>query len=203
MRHMSDTARTSASIHRSLHALLAGVIDYAGLFPPASLPLDQSIRNYARYRTYPDAWMLGRFICPTTKLSELAPLVRKLFPSGPPLMISALGRPSKTFVEAMPAFGEDLKAIAAFRAAVSDRATVDVLESRLPEVIRDVLPKLLDSIVCLSDQVSLRPFCEVGFDASWKTTLPNFAQMMGQRRSIGYKLRTGGVEAKAFPSPEQ
>jgi hypothetical protein len=26
---------------------------------------------------------------------------------------------------------------------------------------------------------------------------------MGQRRLVGYKLRSGGVEAKAFPSPEQ
>src|SRR5438034_269722 len=37
----------------SLRALLSGSVDYAGLFPPARLPLDQAIRNYARYRTDP------------------------------------------------------------------------------------------------------------------------------------------------------
>jgi hypothetical protein len=28
-----------------LRALLTGIVDYAGLFPPAKLPLDQAIRN--------------------------------------------------------------------------------------------------------------------------------------------------------------
>jgi hypothetical protein len=196
-----STAATGTTA--SLRELLAGVIDYAGLFPPASLPLDQSIRNYARYRNDPESWMLGRFICPTTKLSELLPFVRELFADGPPLAISALGRPTKSFVEVIPAFGEDLKAIAEFRAAAGERAVIEVLELRLPEVIRDLLPRLLDSIVFLSEQARLRPFCEVGFDASWKNTLPNVVQVMSQRRLVGYKLRSGGVEAKAFPSPEQ
>jgi len=43
-----------------LRQLLAHVIDYAGLFPPAKLPLDVSIRQFARYRTDAAAWMLGR-----------------------------------------------------------------------------------------------------------------------------------------------
>ncbi len=55
----------------SLRALLSGVIDYAGLFPPAQLPLEQALKNYAEYRAGPDAWMLGRFVCPAAKLAEL------------------------------------------------------------------------------------------------------------------------------------
>ena len=31
----------------SLRALLSEIVDYAGLFPPAGLPLDKAIRNYA------------------------------------------------------------------------------------------------------------------------------------------------------------
>ena len=45
----------------SLRALLAGTIDYAGLFPPASLSLGETVRNYLSYRTQPEAWMLARF----------------------------------------------------------------------------------------------------------------------------------------------
>ena len=44
----------------ALHALVSSIIDYAGLFPPARLPLDTAIGNYARYRTEPEAWMLAR-----------------------------------------------------------------------------------------------------------------------------------------------
>jgi hypothetical protein len=47
--------------------LLAGLIDYAGVFPPAALPLDQALANYARYRTSPEAWMLGRFVLPVAQ----------------------------------------------------------------------------------------------------------------------------------------
>jgi hypothetical protein len=40
------------------------LIDYAGVFPPAALPLEQALANYERYRASPEAWMLGRFVLP-------------------------------------------------------------------------------------------------------------------------------------------
>jgi len=52
----------------SLRALLANLIDYAGLYPPASLPLDCVIANYSRYLTSPDAWILNRLVLPFDKL---------------------------------------------------------------------------------------------------------------------------------------
>jgi hypothetical protein len=55
----------------SLRALLSGVIDYAGLFPPAQLPLEEALRNYRNYSASADAWMLGRFVCPAAKLKDL------------------------------------------------------------------------------------------------------------------------------------
>ena len=83
-------------MNASLRALLTNVVDYAGLFPPAELSLDASIRNYARYRREPESWMLGRFICPATRLHELAPYVGELFASGPPLAVAAPGRGGKS-----------------------------------------------------------------------------------------------------------
>ena len=53
-------------------ALLAGAIDYAGLFPPAGLDLEATVRNYAAYRAGRDAWALGRFVLPATKIAEFA-----------------------------------------------------------------------------------------------------------------------------------
>ena len=79
----------------SLRALLTGVIDYAGLFPPASLPLDQAVRNYARYRTEPESWMLARFVCPANRLPELAPQLGEFKPGGDPLALSVLGVDAK------------------------------------------------------------------------------------------------------------
>ena len=55
----------------ALHALLSGLIDYAGLFPPASLDLPAAMRNYAAYRAGAHAWMLGRFVVPAALVAEV------------------------------------------------------------------------------------------------------------------------------------
>jgi hypothetical protein len=56
---------------KSLHALLENLIDYAGLYPPASLPLPEVIQNYERYLASPDAWILNRLVLPFAKLNEV------------------------------------------------------------------------------------------------------------------------------------
>lgn len=56
---------------RSLRTLLAGLIDYAGLFPPAALSMQDAVRNYARYREGEDAWALGKFVVQEERVSEV------------------------------------------------------------------------------------------------------------------------------------
>src|SRR4051794_11478974 len=75
----------------SPRTLLSGVVDYARVFPPAQLPLEQAIRNYARYRQDADAWMLGRFVIPAARLNELDAFA-DLFPVDPPFLVAVLGR---------------------------------------------------------------------------------------------------------------
>ncbi len=55
-----------------VRALLESAIDYAGLFPPASLSMPEAVSNFATYRSSPEAWALGRFILPVSRLSEFA-----------------------------------------------------------------------------------------------------------------------------------
>ncbi len=52
----------------SLNALVQGLIDYAGLFPPAALDLPEVVQRYAAYRAGPHGWMLGRLIVPASEL---------------------------------------------------------------------------------------------------------------------------------------
>jgi hypothetical protein len=53
-----------------LRSLVASLVDYAGLFPPASLTMEKAVENYQRYRLSPAAWMLGRFVVPASRLEE-------------------------------------------------------------------------------------------------------------------------------------
>src|SRR5205809_4623216 len=102
-------------MNASLRALLSGLIDYAGLFPPAGLPLDQAIRNYARYRHESDAWMLGRFVIPANRLAEVQPYQDELFGDGPSFRFTVLG-PNESGCEALRrGLDEALKQVEAFR----------------------------------------------------------------------------------------
>jgi hypothetical protein len=54
----------------SLRDLLLGLIDYAGLFPPAALDMPAAMRKYAEYRESEYRWALGRFVVPVARLDE-------------------------------------------------------------------------------------------------------------------------------------
>jgi hypothetical protein len=55
----------------SLDQLVIGSIDYAGLFPPASLPIEQVLENFANYVESNDKASLGRLVLPTRLLDQV------------------------------------------------------------------------------------------------------------------------------------
>lgn len=50
---------------------MSEVIDYAGCFPPASLPLAEAVENYRAYKDGPFGWMLGRFVVGAEDVSNV------------------------------------------------------------------------------------------------------------------------------------
>ena len=51
-------------------ALLARLIDDAGQFPPARKPLEEALRDHEAARASEHGWMLGRFLCPASRLQD-------------------------------------------------------------------------------------------------------------------------------------
>jgi hypothetical protein len=64
----------------SLRLLLRGVVDYAGLFPPASLDMAAAVAEYASHRNGTEAWALGRFVLPSARLEELNSVAAAVLP---------------------------------------------------------------------------------------------------------------------------
>jgi hypothetical protein len=205
-----------------MRALLSGIIDYAGLFPPAKLPLDQAIRNYVRYRQEPEHWMLGRFVCPAARLGELASFQEGLFQAGPPFVFSALGRGGNSAAEFLSGLQADLEEIATFRERHGGRVVVDVFEVRLPaELTRPNTAQALAALLAEAGDVleaygpaAITPFYEAALTADWREALAAVLGVLangsryssGQRQSCrpaGLKLRCGGLEAAAVPSVGQ
>ena len=63
-----------------IKTLLRHIVDYAGLYPPAALPLPEVLRNYALYQHSEASWMLGRLVMGSAQL----PAFQHLRPSLPP-----------------------------------------------------------------------------------------------------------------------
>jgi hypothetical protein len=55
----------------AMRLLFGRAFDYAGLYPPASLALDEVLAAYTRYREGAHAWALGRLVVPAARLGEI------------------------------------------------------------------------------------------------------------------------------------
>ncbi|MGE0814011.1 MAG: hypothetical protein AB7O28_22320 [Vicinamibacterales bacterium] len=163
----------------SATALLEGVVDYAGLFPPAALPMPAAAAEYAAALASPSAWMLGRYVTPATRLPELLD-ARRGVAGAHPWTVSAIVRDRSD---------DDVAAIADFNAAAAGLAVVDSVEARpqAPEGV-DWLAERCAAIGAV--YVEIAPDAEA---AGWLARV----KALGLRA----KIRTGGVTAEAFPTP--
>ena len=105
----------------ALEHLLAGLIDYAGLFPPAGLGMAAAVRNYDSYRKGTEHWMLGRMIIPAARLPEYEDTIRNAGIDASAWSLSVLASPA------------DAERLAGFNTSADDRGgsgcgSIDVLE---------------------------------------------------------------------------
>jgi len=172
----------------ALHALLAGAVDYAGLFPPAGLPMGEAVANYAEYVRGPDAWALGRFVVPIARLAELEQSADALAPRVPeaPWRLSALVGANP--VEELHALGEFNCRHAAADASALSADAVEAKAGSVPDVERIVaaVPKWAKAYIEVPPAGDPRPLIEA------------IARLGGRA-----KIRTGGVTPDAFPTAAQ
>lgn len=209
-----ETQEPSDLIAPSLMALLHETVDYAGLFPPADLPLSDAIHNYADYRGEPQAWMLSRFVLPVRRLSDLEPY-QSLFRNGDPYVFSVLGTGGEDPKSFLAAFRRDLDLIDAFDEHHAGRTTVDVMEVRLPKTLLDDDHDALvdffervDRALVSAGTAKLDLFFEVPVTDDTAPRLPEIAAAMAEMNSrqpvperceLGLKIRCGGMEPSDVP----
>jgi hypothetical protein len=193
----------------ALRALMSGVIDYAGLFPPAKLPLEDAVREYLAIRESPEAWLPGAFVIPASRVAELEPWADQLFRTAKPTRLSLLGRTSDDSEIWKTHLSEDLNRAGVFLARQAEGVRSSVWEIALPPRYQD--PGLLGAILVGAADV----FRSQGTSAVY-CEIPNSPQADELRRSVielhsqnqdslffGFKIRTGGLTPDAFPSVER
>jgi hypothetical protein len=181
----------------SLQALLAKSIDYAGMFPPCSLALEPALQNHASYVRSPDAWMLNTFVLPVEQFDAAKELLSAFDPLHP-LRVAALG-PKTANADAF--FDALEKADTSIRSLSSnvDLISISHLEMFLP---RDVDLALLEEARSIVGDLPV--FWETPPDRA-EQTIALLAEYNSNAdlATFGYKLRTGGVTADAFPTSAQ
>lgn len=179
----------------SLRALLAQSIDYAGMFPPCSVALEPALQNQAQYVRSADNWMLGAFILPVEQF-EAASTSLSQFDHKHRLRISALGSKTESPNDFRTALASTIAAIKSFSAQHADVVAINQLEMALPSHVDLALLSAADAMF---GEMKLNVFWEAPVDAA-EETIGLLAQHHKKNpRAFGYKLRTGGVTADAFP----
>ncbi len=202
------------TVSAGMRAFLHGLIDYAGLFPPARLSLDEAVPNFVAYRQTADAWMLSRFICPAARLASLRDYT-DLFEPSRPFPVSVLGTGGADAETFLRAFRSDLRAVEACEAAHDGRVRADLYEVRFPDVVTeagaDAVAELLlrvNEALADADVSFERLHVEAAFAGDWRETVHGTITALARHDAnggptFGFKVRCGGVTPDAFPTPEQ
>jgi hypothetical protein len=181
----------------SLQALLATSIDYAGMFPPCSLALEPALQNQGQYVRSPDAWMLGAFVLPVEQFDAARQLLSYFDPLHP-LRVAALGPKTANADGFLNALDQADTAIRWLSGNV-DLVAISHLEMLLPHDVD--LASLEEARSILGD---LPAFWEAPPDRAQETiALLAEHNSDADLATFGYKLRTGGVTADAFPTSPQ
>ncbi|MBM4109932.1 MAG: hypothetical protein FJ254_01060 [Phycisphaerae bacterium] len=182
--------------HSALRALLGESIDYAGLYPPASLDEPTAVSMFARLIGGGAGWIGARLVWPATRLSALGALAKGDAPVVEPprtegaWAVSAVTPPIAQWDD----FTASLAAVESFNdrhASPGEPAMrVDCLEvkaANAAEIERaiEVLPE------CFT-------YWELPVDRDVRGLLIAIAD-----EGFGAKIRTGGVTAAAHPTIEQ
>ena len=179
--------------------LLAALVDDAALFPPGNAAMADAVPAHRRHRHASYAELVGRFLCPASRLGEL----RREVGAGPPLRVGLIGDGT------VPAL------LAALEQARADpRLAVEAVELRLPadfSELADLPADLLTYVEVPRDRVDqLDLLAGTGRGAKLRTggprddAFPSVGEVAAfltacTERDLGYKCTAGLHSAVRHP----
>jgi hypothetical protein len=163
--------------------LFVCLVDYAGLFPPERLPMDDAVRRHRADEAVGNPVLTQRFLCPVSALEELRTRLR----------------PDERWrLGLIVDVGLDELAAAVRTVDADERLTLETIELRLPtaddprSAVARVTALAASTATGATVYVELSPAV-----AGWQDALEAVADA-----GLSAKVRCGGLEAPAFPSAE-
>jgi hypothetical protein len=207
-KELMSTNHTKPAI--SLRNFANKLIDYAGLFPPANLELLQAFHNFIFYSQSENKWMLNKFIIPAKRLDELSKILNEMTIEGV-VPLSVLGSGGDTTNAFKSNLANDLSSMRSFLDKHKSLISIDVFETKLPGELTgsdkgDELPELMQEVSKGLEEAlckSIPVFFEVNLKENHEEVIIRTVESIGAvNADCGFKLRTGGTEASAFPATQ-
>lgn len=173
-------------MREALESLLFGVIDYAGLFPPARLAMPAAFSEFQAHLDNEDeSWILDRFVCPAAQLPDLAALAKN---TEIEFGVTVIGTGGATPQEFDQAVSNDLARIESFERGFDGRISADAYEVKATD-------DLAATLKSLQAAKHLQRFVEIPLGEGLEDRL----HMIASHDDMAAKARTGGLSAEAFP----
>ena len=204
---------------KSFYSFMQGIIDYAGMFPPANLELTPAFSNYLDYINSDDEWMMDKFVCSMRSFEEITDTdsnVYKLlqdYDSKRLISFSLLltgGMTAKEFLKSLEA---ELKFIKYFTDNNTNteansfevKIPIELFERHNANGLKTFLndcSNFLDNFDMSKSIIFLEPAVNDNYEFMFEKLAHTSAEIENQGR-FGFKLRTGGITPELYPSTEQ
>lgn len=195
----------------TIKTLFNQIIDYAGMFPPAKLPMADAVENYLTYIDSNDNWMMSRLILPLGRINDLPDMITGK--TDKEILVSVLGSRS----EDLEGFLESIETVknksAHFNQMNSGKSKIDSTEIFFPaDAIQAIFSDTENSksrLIAILNEVedNYEFFFEIPWQNGNQDLFNQIAEFLTslenqfENVSLNLKLRTGGVTKDDFPSP--
>jgi len=198
----------------SINTFIDGIIDYAGLFPPANLNLFDSLSNYLNYIKTNKYNLLSSFVLPINLIDDFIPTLEKIGTDYSKLDISFVATKPNDAINFIDSIKSDMDKINSL-VNKNDKIYAKAIEITLPIKSdigenKDDFEKLYNTISMVSKLVNnekLQVYYEVPNSKNWIEITKNTIKLLAEYNSsnqnnISYKIRCGGVKPEMTPPNE-
>ena len=166
--------------------MLEGLIDYAGLYPPANLDMQATVHSWSANYSSEDRWMLARLIIPVNRLDEFTQAAEQLMPKSDeePWQLSVL----------LPEASSDSFTTAAQQVIDFNMSNCGAV-ANVVEFKATSTAEIDSALSCIHDDIF--PFIELPINQDPRGLIAALAGSIA-----GAKVRTGGISPELYPSVE-
>jgi hypothetical protein len=187
------------------------IIDYAGIIPPSNLDIKSAFRNYIKYISGEEKWMIGKFIIPARKLISLS-FMNETEELSNPVELAVLLTDENLFCDFNSSLYNDIKNIKEIN---SSHFSLNTFELKLPLDLCNIdnfckIPEFLDkTYYSISESIKSNAniFFELNINDDWKYLIPVFSEMLSNYKmednGVGFKFHTGNIIEDSIPSTEK